>query len=45
MVRKTFNITNELDEMLKEAQKILDCTEASIIKNALLLYLKQITKN
>lgn len=44
MIRKTFNITKELDLLLKEAQKILDCTEANIIKNALLFYLKQILK-
>jgi len=44
MVRKTFNISKELDLMLKEAQKILDCTEASIIKNALLFYLKHILR-
>lgn len=44
MARKTFNITPELDALLKEAQRILDCTEANILKNALLLYLRQILK-
>lgn len=44
MVRKTFNITDELDALLKEARKMLDCTEANIIKNALLLYLRKILK-
>ncbi len=44
MIRKTFNITPELDALLKEAQKILDSTEANIIKNALLFYLKQVLK-
>lgn len=39
-IRKTFKISKELDDMLKEAQKILMCTESSIIKNALFVYLK-----
>lgn len=40
--RKILNISEEMDAMLKEATKILECTETSIIKNALLLYLRSI---
>lgn len=43
-IRKTFNITAELDEMLKNAKEILGCNETVILKIALLFYLKRILK-
>lgn len=41
-IRKSFKITKELNEMLKEATKIIGTTETSIIKVALYEYLKGI---
>lgn len=41
-IRKSFKITKELNEMLKEATKIIGTTETSIIKIALYEYLKGI---
>ena len=41
---KTFNITAELDQMLKNAKEILGCNETVILKNALLFYLRRILK-
>ena len=43
-VKKIFNINEELDELLKEATKILDCKETVIFKSALLMYLRKILK-
>ena len=40
--KKIVNISDEMDLLLKEASKILECTETSIIKNALLFYLRRI---
>lgn len=39
-IRKSFKITKELNEMLKETTKIIGTTETSIIKVALYEYLK-----
>ena len=41
-IKKILNITPELNDLLKEAQIILGCTESNIIKNALLFYLRNI---
>lgn len=43
-IKKIFDITQELDEMLKEATKILNCKETVIFKSALLMYLRKILK-
>ena len=43
-VRKTFNISEKLDKMLKEATEILDCKETIILKSALLMYLRKLLK-
>ena len=40
--KKIVNISDEMDLLLKEAIRILECTETSIIKNALLFYLRKI---
>ena len=40
MPRKHITITDELQELLNKAKRITGCTEASIIKAALLVYLK-----
>ena len=39
-IRKSIKITKELNEMLQKAVKITGTTEASLIKIALLEYLK-----
>lgn len=41
--KKIFNISDTMDEMLKETAEILDMPEASIMKQALLMYLMQVT--
>lgn len=41
-IKKSFKITQELNELLKEAAKITGTTEAALIKVALFEYLKGI---
>ena len=43
-VRKTFNITAEMDEDLKKAVKYIGSTETNVLRNALYQFLKDFRK-
>ena len=40
--KKIFKISDDMDEMLKEASKMMEVPETSIFKTALILYLRQV---
>ena len=40
--KKIFKISDDMDEMLKEASKMMEVSETSIFKTALILYLRQV---